>query len=49
MDAIFVIPTLISPRIRKNMVPSICKLVERNILNNYYSVMRKAVIVCYGK
>jgi hypothetical protein len=43
MDAIFVIPTLISPSIPKNMVPSICKLVERNILNNYYSVMRKAV------
>jgi len=43
MDVLFVIPTLVSPSVPENMIPSIAKLVERNILSNYYSIIRRAV------
>jgi len=43
MDTIFIVPTLVSPSVPENMIPAIAKLVERNILTNYYGVIRRAV------
>jgi hypothetical protein len=45
MDALFIIPTLISPEVDDRVVPAICKLVERNILLNRESTFRKAAII----
>jgi len=45
MDSLFIIPTLISPEVDDKIVPSVCKLVERSILLQHASLLRKAAIM----
>ena len=47
MDSLFVVPTVVGPSVDDKIVPAICKLVERNILINYFAVFRNAAIRKY--
>jgi hypothetical protein len=47
MDALFVVPTLVSPYVNEKLVPALAKMVERNILLTYYSSFRLAVMRKY--
>jgi hypothetical protein len=48
MDAIFVIPTLISPNVPERLLPGLSKLVERNMLLNYSSQIKNAALRRYA-
>jgi len=47
MENLFIIPTLISPECPYKLIPAICKLVERNTVLSYSSVLRSAAITRY--
>lgn len=44
MESVFVVPALVSPKVPANLVPLICKLVERNIILTYSSQLRIAAM-----
>ena len=48
MEAMFVIPTLISPECPYKLVPALCKLIERNTLVTYSSILRQAAILRFA-
>lgn len=47
MENLFTIPTLISPQCPSKLVPALSKLVERQLLLSYSSVLRSAAIIRY--
>jgi hypothetical protein len=47
MDAFFVIPALVSPNVNARLVPAIAKTVERNIILNYSTSFRLALLRKY--
>lgn len=49
MDALFVVPTLVSQTVNKRLVPFIEKLVERNILLNNSATFERSLIWKYKK
>ena len=48
MDALILVPTLVSPNVNPRLIPAIGKLLERNILLNNSAIFRKAVIKKYS-
>jgi hypothetical protein len=48
MDALFVIPTLVSPNVPDRLIPGISKMVERNIVLTYSSTIRIAALRKYA-
>lgn len=48
MDALFIIPALVSPNVSDKLVPALAKAVERNTIINYYASIRTAVFRKYG-
>lgn len=48
MDALFIIPALISPNVNDKIVPAIAKMVERNTLLMYSSQIRSAALRRYA-
>lgn len=48
MEVMFTIPTLISPECPYKLVPALCKLIERNTLITYSSVIRQAAIIKFA-
>ena len=45
MEILFLVPSLISPQCPDKLVPALCKLIERNTLLSYSSVLRQAAIL----
>lgn len=48
MDALFIIPTLVSPNVPDRLIPGISKMVERNIVLTYSSTTRMAALRKYA-
>lgn len=44
MEVMFLVPSLISPECPTKLIPALCKLIERNTLLTYSSVLRQAAI-----
>lgn len=42
MEALFVVPTMVSQNVNPKLIPAICKMVERNILLLNSSTFRSA-------
>lgn len=49
MDALFIVPALVSKNVSPKLVPSIAKLIERNILLLNASLFKEAVLMKYKK
>ena len=48
MDALFIVPCMVSPNVNENIVPALTKMIERNILLNNSSLFRDAALKKYG-
>ena len=48
MEALFIIPALVSPNVPERLVPGLAKLVERNMLLTYSSSIRNAAMRRYA-
>ena len=48
MDALFIIPALVSPNVSPKLVPALAKSIERNTIISYYASIRTAVLRKYG-
>ena len=48
MEALFVVPTMISPSVNERLVPALGKMIERNIILTNYSAFRTAAIRKYS-
>jgi hypothetical protein len=44
MDALFIVPTLVSPQVNEKMIPALAKMIERNIILNNSALFQKAAI-----
>lgn len=44
MDALFIVPTLVSPQVNEKMIPALAKMIERNIILNNSALFKKAAI-----
>lgn len=47
MDAIFIVPAMISPNVNERIVPPLVKMIERNIILNNYASFRIAALKRY--
>lgn len=47
MEALFIVPTMVSPNVNFKLVPALTKMVERNILLTNYAVLRSAMLKRY--
>lgn len=47
MEALFIVPTMVSPNVNFKLVPVLSKMVERNILLTNYAVIRSAMLKKY--
>ena len=45
MEVMFLVPSLISPECPTKLIPALCKLIERNTLLTYSSILRQAAIL----
>lgn len=48
MEALFIVPTMVSPNVNPKLVPSLIKAIERNIILNHSSVLRTAAVRKYA-
>ncbi len=49
MNALFIVPCLVSPNVNPKLVPALCKLIERNILLTNSATFEKAALERYSK
>ena len=47
MDAMFIIPALVSPNVNERLVPALAKTIERNTILSYYGSIRMALLHKY--
>ena len=48
MEALFIVPTMVSPNVNPKLIPSLIKAIERNIILNHSSVLRTAAVRKYA-
>ena len=48
MDALFIVPTMVSPNVNIRIVPFLAKTIERNIILNNYASLRLALLKKYA-
>ena len=49
MEALFIVPAMVSPQVNEKLIPALSKLIERNILLNNGSLFKKAAIEKYAR
>ena len=44
MDALFIVPTMVSPNVNERLVPALAKMIERNILLTNHASFRAVMV-----
>lgn len=49
MEALFIVPAMVSPQVNEKLIPALSKMIERNILLNNASLFKKAAMIKYER
>lgn len=49
MEAIFIVPAMVSPQVNEKLIPALSKMIERNVLLNNASLFKDAALAKYSR